>query len=69
LVYSDVLDPTYNESSSSFSRNINYLMYDSDAIVQRVHDLRDKYRADLVGLILNSGAVCGASPMYYNDEV
>ena len=61
------MDPLYNESSP-FQQNVNNLMYSSDAIFQRIHNLRDQYGADLVGLVLNNAQLCGASPMYYNDE-
>jgi len=61
------MDATYNETSP-FQKNINNLLYSNDPAVQRIRNLRNQYGADLVGLILNNAELCGASPMYYNDE-
>ncbi len=61
LVYSDLLDADYKELSS-FEENIHRLMYvdyyDYDPVFARIHELRDHYRADLVGLILDNREVC-----------
>jgi len=52
-----VLDPTYTEGSSTFGDLLSFLRVDGDGIFDEAHVYREKYRADLVGIIIrNSGS-------------
>jgi len=68
LVYSGHVDPSYNENNEDFCQNMIDMAKGSNPSFNNIKHLQEKYKADLVGLIVDSNKYCGCSYQYNGKQ-
>jgi hypothetical protein len=72
LVHSELIDVDYEEHPN-MCYMVEYMKVSDSPVFQNIRNLRDQYRADLVGLIVENDNGCGCGSQYNqysldNDE-
>ena len=63
LVHSDLIDSDYDEDESMCAM-VEGMKSSKDKVFQEIRQLREKYSADLVGLLVDNGKYCGCGSFF-----